>query len=153
MTELSLSMVAARLFRGGGNIQESRIVLISKERNEASNLHDKAERKKQKAFGLSNFLEINFLKQKTEHCGKPQTPLYWKTFGGNIPNVNRAGFSVTKMHQWSFYSSICSVFSIPYLGAKKPSFFKWFFFFHNDHVIRYRNFESLCCSPRTNTVL
>ena len=60
-----------------------------------------------------------------------------KTFGGNIPNVNRAGFSVTKMHQWSFYSSICSVFSIPYLGAKKPSFFKCFFF-HNYRVIRYK---------------
>ena len=49
MTELSLSMVAACFFHGGGNIQESRIVLISEERNEASDLHDKAERKKQKA--------------------------------------------------------------------------------------------------------
>jgi len=51
MTELSLSMVAACFFRGGGNSQESRIVLISEERNEASDLHDKAERKKGKKEG------------------------------------------------------------------------------------------------------
>ena len=35
MTELSLIMVAGRFLHGGGNIHESRIMLISEERNGA----------------------------------------------------------------------------------------------------------------------
>ena len=117
-------------------------------------LHDEAERKKQKTSCLSNFLENQFSNAKDRTLWKTSnTSLLKRDWEETSQNVNWAGFSVTKMHKLSFYSPVCSVFSIHYLGEKKASFFKWFFFFHNDHVIRYRNFESLCYPPRTNTVL
>lgn len=70
---------------------------------------------------------LRFSKANDTPCGKPETPLYSRGWEKTSQNINRAGFSVRGINNFSFYFSAFSTFLFPFTWGKDSinPFLKW----------------------------